>query len=173
MRLLGREVLAEKVLERIEDRLRERGLLPPDAPGDGAVAPGVEPRVDPLSFNVRALEEHADPTLGLPPAQVHGAAGQLAQLARRAFRKAGQLLIDEALSRQRLFNGHVRDSYAQLSAEVLQLRAEVARLREAEAARKAHEASPPPAPRGAPSAEGSAAPRAPARPRKPGERGRR
>jgi hypothetical protein len=134
MRLLGREVTADKVLERIEDRLRERGLLPPDAGDGAAVTPGVEPRVDPLSYNLRSLEEHADPTVALPRPAPEGPAAQLAEVARWAVRKVGQRLLDEALSRQRLFNGHVRDSYAQLSAEVLQLRAEVARLKAAEAA---------------------------------------
>ena len=151
MRLLGREVTAEKVLERIEDRLRERGLLPPDTGDDAAVTPGVAPRVDPLSFNLRSLEEHADPTVGLPLEPAPSAAGQLAHAARWAFRKVGQVLIDEALSRQRLFNAHARDAYAQLSAEVLQLRAEVARLREAEAARAQAPSGTPKHPRPKPS----------------------
>ena len=51
-----------------------------------------------------------------------------------AFRKTCQVLINETLSRQRVFNGHVRDSYAQLSAEVLRLRREVEELRAAAAA---------------------------------------
>jgi hypothetical protein len=46
-----------------------------------------------------------------------------------AFRQGGQVFINEALSRQRVFNGHVRDSYAQLSAEVLRLRQEVEALK--------------------------------------------
>jgi hypothetical protein len=37
----------------------------------------------------------------------------------------------QAHSRQRVFNGHVRDSYAQLSAEVLPLWREVEELRTA------------------------------------------
>ena len=127
MKLLGREVTADKVLERIEDRLRARGLLPPDGGlGEGGAGlPGVEPRVDPLSFNVLSLEEHADPPVGLPLETHRGGAGQLVLVAKWAFRKTGQVFINEALSRQRLFNGHVRDAYAQLSAEVLQLRAAV------------------------------------------------
>jgi hypothetical protein len=167
MRLLGREVTADKVLERIEDRLRERGLLPPGPGDDAAVAPGVESRVDPLSYNLRSLEEHADPTVGLPLETHRGGAGQLVLVAKWAFRRAGQVFINEALSRQRLFNGHVRDSYAQLSAEVLQLRAEVARLRQAEAAR-GQPAPPPPAE--APRAPST--PKAPSRPRRPTGRGR-
>lgn len=54
-------------------------------------------------------------------------------MAKWAFRKSCQVLINETLGRQRVFNGLVRDSYAQLSAEVLRLRAEVQQLR-AEAA---------------------------------------
>ena len=49
----------------------------------------------------------------------------------KAFRAGAQVFINEALGRQRVFNSHVRDSYEQLSAEVLQLRAEVERLRTA------------------------------------------
>jgi hypothetical protein len=40
-----------------------------------------------------------------------------------------QVFINEALAQQRVFNQQVRDSYAQLSAEVLQLRKEVDRLK--------------------------------------------
>ncbi len=50
-------------------------------------------------------------------------------VAKWAFRKTCQVFINEALSRQRVFNGHVRDSYAQLSAEVLRLRREVEALK--------------------------------------------
>jgi hypothetical protein len=61
------------------------------------------------------------------------------------------VLINETLSRQRVFNGHVRDSYAQLSAEVLRLRREVEELRAAQTP-----AAPPPEP-----------PVVPVRPRRP------
>ncbi|MEN9796917.1 MAG: hypothetical protein RL653_613 [Pseudomonadota bacterium] len=165
MKLLGREVTAQKVLERIEDRLRARGLLPADAGlGEGSAgALGVEPRVDPLSYNVHALEEHADPTVGLPLETHRGGAGQLVLVAKWAFRKTGQVFINEALSRQRLFNGHVRDAYAQLSAEVLQLRAEVARLK---AEKEAAQAAPPKATpaKAGPAAGATSGKRAAARP---------
>jgi cell division protein FtsB len=62
-------------------------------------------------------------------------------LAKRAFRAAGQLFINEALGRQRVFNGHVRDSYAQLSAEVLRLRSRIDDL-EAELAEAKRSAAP-------------------------------
>ncbi|HZI02595.1 MAG TPA: hypothetical protein VEZ71_01155, partial [Archangium sp.] len=104
---------------------------------------GVEPRVEPLSFNLQALEEHADATRALPLHTHRGGAGQLVLVAKWAFRKTCQVFINEALSRQRVFNGHVRDSYAQLSAEVIRLRAEVETLRAAQAASQAQ--PPPPA----------------------------
>jgi hypothetical protein len=108
----------------IERRLRARGLLP--QPGEGTPDIGVEPKVDPLSFNLYGLEEHADPTRPMP-LETHrgGLAGGAVLLAKWAFRKSCQVFINEALARQRAFNGHVRDSYAQLSAEVMKLRTEL------------------------------------------------
>jgi hypothetical protein len=103
----------------------------------------VEPRVDPLSFYLQALEENADATRSLPLHTHRGGAGQLVLVAKWAFRKTCQVFINETLGRQRVFNGHVRDSYAQLSAEVIRLRGEVEALRAAQAA-------PPPAPPPAP-----------------------
>ncbi|MFL5320638.1 MAG: hypothetical protein ACJ790_13335, partial [Myxococcaceae bacterium] len=118
----------------IEARLRERGLL------EESIEPiqmsGVEPRVDPLSFNLRALEENVDPTVGLP-LQTHrgGISGQSVIFVKQSFRRFGKIVINELLARQRVFNGHVLDSYAQLSAEVLRLREEVARLKAEQSAR--------------------------------------
>lgn len=131
MRLLGRDIRGNELLELLEDRLRARGLLPspeePPLPGEA----GAETPLDPLSFNLGALEEHADPTRPLPLAPPHGLVGQVGTLARWALRKALQPLVTETLSRQRVFNGHVRDSYAQLSAEVLRLRREIETLKAA------------------------------------------
>jgi hypothetical protein len=132
MRLLGKDITADKLMAYVGERLRARGLA---APLDGAAAEeGVEPRVDPLSFNLDALSEHADATKGLP-VETHraGLSGQAVRLAKVAFRRVGQVLINEALARQVVFNGHVRDSYAQLSAEVLRLRARLAELEAREA----------------------------------------
>jgi hypothetical protein len=139
MKLLGRDIPARELLERIEERLRTRGL----ATSEAADVPeeGVEPRVEPLSFNLQALEEHADATKPLPLHTHRGGVGQLVVVAKWAFRTSCQVLINETLSRQRVFNGHVRDSYAQLSAEVLRLRREVEELRAA-AARAAPEPTP-------------------------------
>lgn len=124
MKLLGRDIPTRELMSRIESRLRARGMAvtsweepPPE---------GVEPRIDPLSFNLHALEENADCTNALPR-QTHrsGLSGKLVIAAKEAFRSAAQGFINEALGRQRIFNGHVRDSYAQLSAEVIRLREEV------------------------------------------------
>lgn len=146
MKLLGRDIPARELLARIDERLRARGL-PPSEPTERPEE-HVEPRVDPLAFNLLALEENEDPTRALPLHTHRGGAGQLVLVAKWAFRKSCQVLINETLSRQRVFNGHVRDSYAQLSAEVLRLREEVQRLREQNAALLAASApTPRPAPR--------------------------
>lgn len=156
MKLLGRDIPARELIARIEERLRVRGL--PTSEPAPAPEEGVEPRVDPLSFNLRAMEEHADPAQPLPLHTHRGGAGQLVLVAKWAFRKTCQVFINEALSRQRVFNGHVRDSYAQLSAEVIRLRAEVETLRAAQAASQP-QPQPPPA-------------EAPARPRRTAKQGK-
>ena len=125
MKLIGRDVSVDSVLAYVEQRLGAAG----GREASSRPAPGVEPRVDPLTFNLEKLAEHADPTRGLPvESHRDGLQGRLVVLAKQAFRSVGQLFINEALGRQRLFNGHVRDSYAQLSSEVVRLRARVAEL---------------------------------------------
>lgn len=127
MKLLGKDITPQKVMAYVGERLQARGLARPE---DTELTPeGVEARVDPMTFFLQALEANADATQGLP-IETHrdGAAGQAVVLAKKLFRKAGQLFINEALGRQRVFNGHVRDSYAQLSAEVMRLRARVEEL---------------------------------------------
>jgi hypothetical protein len=131
MKLMGRDIPARELLARIEERLRTRGL--PTSESVEVPEEGVEPRVEPLSFYLEALEANADATRPLPPHTHRGGAGQLVLVAKWAFRKTCQVLINETLGRQRVFNGHVRDSYAQLSAEVLRLRSEVEALRAAQA----------------------------------------
>ena len=143
MKLMGRDIPARELLARIEERLRTRGL-PSSEPVD-VPASGVEPRVDPHAFNLQALEEHADATRALPLHTHRGGAGQVVLVAKWAFRKTCQVLINETLGRQRVFNGHVRDSYAQLSAEVVRLRAEVESLRAAQATPPEPSAPEPPA----------------------------
>ncbi len=126
MKLMGKDLDAAHLLSFVQDRLAARGLSPSSG---SAPAGGVEPRVDPLSFNLDALSEHADATRGLPiESHRDGVSGRLVVAAKQAFRAAGQVFINEALGRQSVFNGHVRDSYAQLSSEVLRLRARLAEL---------------------------------------------
>ena len=127
MKLLGTRFDAPELISRLEARLRARGLgNAPRSPIDRA---GAEEPIEPLSFNLQALEEHADSTRPLPLATHRDGLGRLVLLAKWTFRKTCQVFINEALARQRLFNGHVRDSYAQLSADVLRLREEVESLR--------------------------------------------
>lgn len=136
MRLLGKDITPQKVMAYVGEQLRARGLTPAD---DAELArEDVEARVDPLSFNLDALSEHADSTRPLP-LETHrdGLAGRAVVLAKTLFRRAGQVFINEALGRQRVFNGHVRDSYAQLSAEVMRLRSRVQELEGALAAKDA------------------------------------
>lgn len=149
MKLLGRDIPARELIARIEERLRVRGL--PTSEAAEVPEEGVEPRVDPLSFNLQALEEHTDPTRPMPLHTHRGGVGQLVVVAKWAFRTTCQVLINETLARQRVFNGHVRDSYAQLSAEVLRLRREVEELKAAKA----------------PTALPSEPPAVPVRPRRP------
>ncbi len=127
MKLLGTNFDATDLIAKIEARLRARGLLTP--PRTPMTSISVEPPVDPLSFNLQALEEHADSTRPLPLATHRGGLGRLVLAAKWTFRQTCQVFINEALARQRVFNGHVRDSYAQLSAEVLRLQQEVQKLR--------------------------------------------
>ncbi len=129
MKLLGRDISGRDLLEELEARLRARGLMPP-ARAEDPRPEGVEPRVDPLTFNLGALDAHLDPSRPLP-LQTHraGLSGKLLLLTKRVVQRGGQLLLKEALGRQRTFNGHVRDSYAQLSAEVIRLRREVEELK--------------------------------------------
>jgi hypothetical protein len=62
--------------------------------------------------------------------------GQLVLVAKWAFRKSCQVFINEALARQKIFNGHVRDSYAQLSADVLRLQQDIQKLSARQPARR-------------------------------------
>ena len=158
MKLLGRDIPIRPLIDRIEDRLKGRGL---SVERSGPITfAGVEPRVDPLSFNLTALEEHADPTRALPLETHRGGLGRAVLAAKWAFRKSCQVLINETLGRQRIFNGHVVDAYAQLSAELLRLRREVDALQPKPAARGKRRSAPPP-PEG----------RMPEGPRSPGRKG--
>jgi len=161
MKLMGRDIPARELLARIEERLRTRGL--PTSEQVDVPTQGVEPRVEPLSFNLQALEENADATRALPLHTHRGGAGQLVLVAKWAFRKTCQVLINETLGRQRVFNGHVRDSYAQLSAEVMRLRGEVEALRAAQSTSQSQAAKTP---------ESSPAPSAPPRARRTGKQAR-
>jgi hypothetical protein len=120
MKLMGRDITGDKLLEELRSRLQARGLQGPT--GGPIRFDGLEPRVDPIAFNVEALSEHADPTRPLPLETHRAGVGRAVLAVKWLFRATGQIFINEALARQKRFNGHVRDSYAQLSAEVKTLR---------------------------------------------------
>jgi hypothetical protein len=136
MKLLGRDIDAGALLRAARERLEARGIRDEALP----VEAEPEPRLEPLSFLVRALEEDEDPTVPIPVAE----RGAPASLVRRVFRLACQSLIDEVLERQRRFNARVREADAQLSAEVIQFRA---RLEALEAAQRKGKRAALPAPR--------------------------
>jgi hypothetical protein len=127
VRLLGKDISTANILSHVEARLRARGL------SENVASPidlsGVEPRVDPAAFYLESLAEHADTTRALPLETHRTGMGRAVLLAKWTFRRTCQVFINETLGRQRLFNGHVRDAYAQLSADVNALRAEVMALR--------------------------------------------
>jgi hypothetical protein len=125
MKLLGKDISPAALAKAIEDRLNARGLAEPTQPID---VTGPEPRVDPAAFFLNGIEANADPTEWLPLHTHRGGLGRAVLLAKWAFRRAAGPLVADALSRQRLFNGHVRDATMQLYAELRELRAEVERL---------------------------------------------
>ncbi|MBX7114383.1 MAG: hypothetical protein K1X64_08640 [Myxococcaceae bacterium] len=132
MNLLGKDISSEALLTRIGEKLLARGLA---SPANGPIRfEGVEPRVDPLAFNLEAMAEHADVTRPLPLESHRQGLGRAVLWSKRVFRATCQVLINETLGRQRVFNGHVRDAYAQLSAEVVALRAQVEALQNQAAA---------------------------------------
>lgn len=127
MKLFGKDVTTKKLLEVVKERLGARGLLPPSE--DAGLDEGTEAPVEAFAFAVEAMSEHVDVTQGLP-IETHrdGLPGQAVVLAKRAFRRVGQIFINEALGRQVVFNGHVLDGYSQLTAEVVRLRSKVVAL---------------------------------------------
>ena len=124
MKLLGRDIDAGALLRAARERLQARGIRDEALP----VEAEPEPVLEPLSYLVHALEEDEDPTLPIPAAE----RGSPVSLVRRVFRLACQSLIDEVLERQRRFNARVREADAQLSAEVIQLRARLEALEAAQ-----------------------------------------
>jgi hypothetical protein len=126
MKLLGRSIDGKRLVEEVRARLTARGIHEevPDAPLDD------EAPVEPHAFLVQALEENADPVKPPP-------AGPSSRPIRTLARLAARGLLEELFGRQRVFNLHVRDLAAQLSTEVLSLRARVRELETQASARSA------------------------------------
>lgn len=140
MKLLGRDIDARELLRVARARLVARGIREDVQ----VVEEEPEPLLEPLSFLVRSLEENEDPTVGLPILSHRTGLGRSVVAAKWLFRKTCQVFINEALGRQRLFNGQVRDLSAQLAAEVIRLRARVEALEAEKAQRPAPRLPAPP-----------------------------
>jgi hypothetical protein len=119
MKLLGKDIRADALLEKLEARLRKRGLAEPPSPIE---LDGVEPRVDPAAFYLSALETHADPTVPLPLHTHRGGVGRGVLLAKQVFRKVARVAIVDTLARQRLFNGYTRDALLEVFGDLKELR---------------------------------------------------
>jgi hypothetical protein len=124
MKLLGRDIDARALLRVARERLEARGIREEAR----ALDEEPEPVLEPLSFLARSLDANADPTVGLPIVTHRTGLGRGVVAAKWVFRRTCQAFINEALGRQRLFNGQVRDITAQLAAEVIRLRAQVEAL---------------------------------------------
>jgi hypothetical protein len=127
VKLFGKDVTTKKLLDVVKERLGARGLLPPSE--NAGIEEGIEAPIDAFAFAVESLTEHVDVTRGLP-IETHrgGLSGTAVVLAKRAFRRVGQIFINEALARQVVFNGHALDGYSHLAAEVVRLRSKVTAL---------------------------------------------
>jgi hypothetical protein len=135
MKLIGRDIDGRALLQKARARLRARGIDDRDITMEEV---GPEPVVEPLSFLVQSLEENEDPTMGLPIRTHRTGLGQAVPLVKWVFRHTCQVLINEALGRQHVFNAQVRDMTAQLAAEVIQLRERLAALESARGRASAH-----------------------------------
>lgn len=129
MKLLGKDLPLKHWTAEIEAVLKQRGLLRETLMTELKEPEPTEMRVDPHAFNLAALEEHSDCTRPLKFQSHRKGFGKVLVSAKRLFRQSFQILINETLGRQRLFNGHVRDSYAQLASEVIRLRTEMDALK--------------------------------------------
>jgi hypothetical protein len=129
VKILGREVEAAGLLDQVRQRLEARGEAFLDSMEQDLAEP-IEPRVDPVQHHLEGLERHSDPTQGLPLHTHRTGLGRAVLLSKWLFRKTCQPLIHELLGRQRLFNAHTRDAYAELAARVEQLTHEVESMRE-------------------------------------------
>ena len=130
---IGKDFSPQALVQQIATRLRQRGLSLTDGPARiDAESASATPEF--FKYQLHALEENADTTRGVPLETHRSGAGRLAMYAKWTFRKCCQAFINEALSRQVIFNGHVRDGISQLLTEVSALRTEVEALRQPQSA---------------------------------------
>ena len=126
MKLIGRDIDPRELLRAARARLEARGLRDPGAqpaPGRSGAGGGAAVLRRPEPGAERGPHRAASRS-----SRRNRGSGRGVAMARRLFRRTAQVFIDEALGRQRVFNGRVRDLSAQLAAEVLRLRARVEAL---------------------------------------------
>ena len=133
MKLLGKDISAGALAKAIEERLNARGLSEPERP---IQLEGPEARVDPASFFLNGVEANCDPREWMPLHTHRAGAGRAVLLAKWAFRRVAGPLVSDALARQAVFNGHVRDGFLQMFTELQQLRRQVAELEAGQARAK-------------------------------------
>jgi hypothetical protein len=122
---LDSEALVSEVERRVGKAI-EAGPPPDDAP---------RTVTDLFGELLRSLAENADTTQGFPP-QSHRSFGSALVAAKKGFRLAFQPLINEALSRQKIFNHRLLDALAALRAEQQSLDARLAAIERGKAPRK-------------------------------------
>jgi hypothetical protein len=128
--LEGSDVELESLASEIERRAGASS--DPALVGVAEELPQITGPVDSFAVLLRSLSEDADTAQGFPP-QSHRTLGGAVVAAKRGFRLAFQPLINEALSRQKLFNRRLLDILSVLHVENQRLSE---RVKELEAAVK-------------------------------------
>lgn len=128
--LEGSDVDLDSLSSEIELRAGAASDVPLEAVAEEP--PRLATPVDSFAVLLRSLSEDADTSQGFPP-QSHRALGGAVVAAKRGFRLAFQPLINEALSRQKLFNRRLLDILSVLHVENQRLSE---RVKELEAAAK-------------------------------------
>ena len=128
--LEGSDVELDSLASEIERRAG--ASTDPVVTGVAEDLPQITGPIDSFAVLLRSLSEDADTAQGFPP-QSHRAPGGAVVAAKRGFRLAFQPLINEALSRQKLFNRRLLDILSVLHVENQRLSG---RVKELEAAVK-------------------------------------
>jgi len=111
----GSDLELDALASEVERRAGVARDLPLSSVEDAEAQPAATP-AEPFALLLRSLSEDADTSQGFPP-QSHRKLGGAVVAAKRGFRLAFQPLINEALSRQKLFNRRLLDILSVLHVE--------------------------------------------------------